>query len=126
RDGEAEAWRPPRWGRHLRSGPATAAKATFALTQPSNLLETRARTISTAARGSHAHGGGGASRGTAGRPNALGLEHTAIAQQRIEDAGEATGEGDDGDVFAAARGDAQGPGLYLLGRRRLRAGGSRR
>ena len=27
-------------------------------------------------------------------PNALGLEQAAIAQQRIEDAGEATGEGD--------------------------------
>ena len=28
------------WGRHLRSGPATAAKPTFALTHPSNLRET--------------------------------------------------------------------------------------
>ena len=27
-------------GRHLRSGPATAAKSTFALTHPSNLRET--------------------------------------------------------------------------------------
>jgi hypothetical protein len=42
--------------------------------------------------------------------NALGLEHAAIPQQRIEDAGEATGEGDDGHLFPAARGDAQGPG----------------
>src|SRR5687767_14983834 len=28
------------WGRHLRSGPAMAAKPTFALTHPSNLRET--------------------------------------------------------------------------------------
>src|SRR5262245_49631324 len=30
------------WGRHLSSGPATAAKSTFALTHPSNLRETKA------------------------------------------------------------------------------------
>jgi len=54
-------------------------------------------------------------------PNALRLEHAAIAQQRIEDAGEATGEGDDGHLFAAARGDAQGPGPQLLGLRRVPA-----
>jgi hypothetical protein len=41
-------------------------------------------------------------------PTALGLEHAAIAQQRIEDAGEGTGEGDDGHLFTAARRDAQG------------------
>jgi hypothetical protein len=34
------------------------------------------------------------------RPNALGLEDAAIAQQRIEDAGEATGEGDHGHRFS--------------------------
>jgi hypothetical protein len=39
-------------------------------------------------------------------PTALGLEHAAIAQQRIEDAGEATGEGDDGHLFPAASGPA--------------------
>ena len=33
------------WGRHLRGGPATAAKATFALTHPSNLRETSARIV---------------------------------------------------------------------------------
>jgi hypothetical protein len=54
-------------------------------------------------------------------PNALGLEPGAIAQQRIEDAGEATGEGDDGHLFAAARGDAQGPGSQRLGLRRVLA-----
>ena len=94
-------------GAILRSGPATAAKSTFALTHPSNLRETRARiNQDSVARGSHAHGGGGASRGRARRPNALGLEHSAIAQQRIEDAGEATGEGDYGHLFPPARGDA--------------------
>ena len=70
---------------------------------------------------SHAHEGGGPARGTTRRPNALGLEHAAIAQQRIEDAGEAAGEGDDGDLFAAARGDAQGPGPQLLRLRRAAA-----
>ena len=47
-------------------------------------------------------------------PNALGLEHAAIAQQRIEDAGEATGERDNGDLFSTARGDAHGPGPQFL------------
>ena len=47
-----------------------------------------------------------------------GREHAAIAQQRIEDAGEAPGEGDDGDLFAAARGDAQGAGPQVLRLRR--------
>jgi hypothetical protein len=49
------------------------------------------------------------------------LEHTAIAQQRIEDAGEATGEGDHGHLFSPARGDAQGPGSQLLRLRRAAA-----
>src|SRR5512132_1868953 len=51
-------------------------------------------------------------------PNALGLEHAAIAQQRIEDAGEATGEGDDGHLLPTAGGDAQGPGPQVLRLRR--------
>jgi hypothetical protein len=49
-----------------------------------------------------------------------GLEDAAIAEQGIEDAGEATGERDDGDVFPAARGDTQGPDLQLVRRRRAR------
>ena len=57
---------------------------------------------------------GGRRSGTTRRPDALGLEHAAIAQQRIEDAGEATGEGDHGRLFPAARRDAQGPGPQLL------------
>jgi hypothetical protein len=32
-------------------------------------------------------------------PTALGLEHAAIAQQRIEDVGEAAGEGNDGHLW---------------------------
>jgi hypothetical protein len=55
------------------------------------------------------------------RPNALGLEHAAIAQQRIEDAGEATGEGDHGHLFPTTRGDARGPGPQLLRLRRAAA-----
>ena len=54
-------------------------------------------------------------------PNALGLEHTAIPQQRIEDPGEATGQGDDGHLFAAARGDAPAPGPQRLCLRRAPA-----
>jgi hypothetical protein len=41
---------------------------------------------------------------------AAGPVHAVIAQERIEDAGEAAGEGDDGDGLAAAGRDAQGPG----------------
>ena len=51
--------------------------------------------------------------------NGLGLEHAAIAQQRIEDAGEPAGEGDDGHLFPAARRDAQGPGPQFLCLRRV-------
>jgi hypothetical protein len=43
--------------------------------------------------GSHVHEG--SRRGTRW-PNVLRLEHAAIAKQRVEDAGEASGEGDDG------------------------------
>jgi hypothetical protein len=87
------------WGRHLRGGPATAARQHFALTHPSNLREIKARIVRASSTGSHVHEG--SSRGTR-MPDALGLEHAAIAQQRIEDAGEATGEGDDGHLFTAA------------------------
>jgi hypothetical protein len=51
-------------------------------------------------------------------PNVLGLEHAAIAQQRIEDAGEATGEGDHGHLLPPAGSDAQGPGPQVLRLRR--------
>ena len=54
-------------------------------------------------------------------PNALGLEDAAIPQQRIEDAGEATGEGDNGHLFPTARGDAHGPGPEVLRLRRAAA-----
>ena len=54
-------------------------------------------------------------------PNALGLEHAAISQQRIEDAGKATGEGAHGHLFPPARSDAQGPGRQLLRLRRATA-----
>jgi hypothetical protein len=52
-------------------------------------------------------------------PNALRHEHAAITQQGIEDAGEATGESDDGHLFPAARSNAQGRGgaqVLCLGR----------
>ena len=50
---------------------------------------------------------------------AAGPVHAVIAQERIEDAGEATGEGDDGDVLATTGRDAQGPGAERLGLGRL-------
>ena len=43
------------------------------------------------------------------------LEHAAVAQERIEDACQATGERDDGDVLAATGRDAQGPDLERVG-----------
>jgi hypothetical protein len=106
-----------RWGRHRPDGPATAARQHVALTHPSNLREIRVRIARASSTGSRVHEGGGPG---ARMPNAPGLEHAAIAQQRIEDAGETTGEGDD-DVFTAARGDAQGPGPQRLGLRRVPA-----
>jgi hypothetical protein len=103
------------WGRHLRGGPATAAKQHVALTHPANLREIRARIVRASSTGLRVHEG---SRRGPRSPNVPGLEDAAIAEQRIEDAGEATGEGDDGDVFPAARGDAQGPGSQLFRLRR--------
>src|SRR5262245_58350832 len=43
------------------------------------------------------------------------LKHAAVTQERIEDAGEAAGESDNGDVLAAAGRDVQGPGVEGLG-----------
>jgi len=43
------------------------------------------------------------------------LEEAAITEEGIEDAGQAAGERDDGDVLAAAGGDAQSPGAEGLG-----------
>ena len=44
-----------------------------------------------------------------------------IAQERIEDAGEATGERDHGHLSPPARGNAQGPGSQFLRLRRAAA-----
>ena len=64
-------------------------------------------------RGAAVHDG---RRWRVGAPDgAAGLEDAAVAQEGIEDAGEAPGEGDDGDVLAAAGGEAQGPGPERLG-----------
>src|SRR5260370_17748254 len=100
------------WGRHLCGGSGTGAREHVALTHPSNLREIRARIVTASSIGSDGHES--RSSGTR-RPNALGLEHAAITQQRIENAREATGESDDGHLFAAARGDAQSPGPQRLG-----------
>jgi hypothetical protein len=69
---------------------------------------------------------GDSRRGTR-RPDVLGLEHAAIPQERIEDAGEATGEGNHGHLFAAARGDAQRwlPGSWASPRVRCGPGSGR-
>jgi len=47
--------------------------------------------------------------------SALWVEHTLIAEQGIEDAGQAAGEGDDGDGLATARRDVEGPRPEGLG-----------
>ena len=125
------------WGRHLRSGPATAAKPTFALTHPSNLRETIEAhphhhhsgpvtvTVSHSQSSSRLRGVISrvkrGDRGGKGRGRGAGRIHRSIPEERIENAGQAAGERDDGDVLASARGDAQGPGPEGLGR-----GGRRR
>ncbi len=43
------------------------------------------------------------------------LEYAAVAQEGIEDARQATGERDDGDMLAAPGRDAQGPDLERVG-----------
>src|SRR5712691_7176418 len=97
------------WGRHLRSDPGTAVKPTFALTHP---IEP--------ARDSGTHRvvfdrsdreGGGVHRQWA----SAWREDRAIAEQRIEDPGQAAGEGDDRDVLPAAGRNAEGPGPERLG-----------
>ena len=80
--------------------------------------EIRARIVRTSSCGSRAHEGG---RGGPRRANAVGLEHGAVAQEGIENPGEAASEGDDGHRFAAARGDPQGPGAQGLGLGRVAA-----
>src|SRR6266508_3402736 len=47
-----------------------------------------------------------------------GLVHGPIPEERIEDAGHAAGEGDDGDLLAAAGGDAKRPAAEGVGRGR--------
>src|SRR4029450_1893416 len=72
-----------------------------------------------------AGGGGGA-----GRPGQRGgvawREDRAIAEQRIEDAGQAAGEGDHRDMLSTAGGDAEGPGPERLGLGGVGAGELRR
>ena len=45
------------------------------------------------------------------------VKHAPIAEQRIEDPGQATGERNHGDGLAAPRGDVQGPRAEGLGLR---------
>ena len=47
-----------------------------------------------------------------------GLEDRAIAEECIEDSGQVASERDDGDLLAAAGGDAERPGAERLGRGR--------
>src|SRR5215831_20686610 len=60
-------------------------------------------------------GHGGRRRRVAASARGAWLKHAAVTQERIEDAGQAAGEGDDGDVLAAAGRDVQGPGVERLG-----------
>ena len=55
-------------------------------------------------------------RGWKGRRRGAGRIHRAVPEERIENAGQAAGERDDGDVLASAGGDAQGPRPEGLGR----------
>ena len=121
------------WRRHLRSGRAAAAKPTFALIHPSNLRETiRLTTPSSSSLSSPSQSqspvrwfsrmkrGDGVGQGC----GAAGRIHRAVPEERVEDAGQAAGERHDGDVLAAARGDAQGPGPRSRGPRPRAAGGA--
>src|SRR5712691_6213303 len=104
------------WGRHLSSGPAAAAKATFALTHPSNLRETTRLTTSSPSSQSHrpsrVHRGDGVRQGR----GAAGRIHRSIPEEGIENAGQAAGQRDNGDVLAPTCSDAQGPGPERLSR----------
>lgn len=72
------------WGRHLRGGTRTAAKAPCALTHPSNLRETGALPVTS----SWSRGDRGRRSGLCG---AARVEHAPISEQRIEDASQAAG-----------------------------------
>ena len=134
-------------GRHLRSGPATAAKATCALTHPSNLArdhQAHHHTIisihwpSPLSQSVHVPsqvqsvtpvrlGGSRVKRRDRvgkGRRRGAGRVHRAIPEERREKAGQTGGEGDDGDALAPARGDAQDPRPERLGRRAAGGAGS--
>lgn len=66
--------------------------------------------------GDRSDGRGAGQRGVGPRRwRRAGREDRAVAQERIEDAGQAPGQRDDGNVFPAARDDAQGPGAECLG-----------
>ena len=52
------------------------------------------------------------------RSRVAGHVHRFIPEERIQNAGQAAGQRDDGDVLAPARGDAQGPGRERRGRGR--------
>ena len=69
------------WGRHLCSGPRTAAKQHFALTHPSNLRETRVLTV----RSSPSRGKSGTRARLLG---GAGLVPRVIPEERREDAGQ--------------------------------------
>ena len=133
------------WGRHLRSGPAPAAKSTFALAhrrtlreiitasphhyrrslvmQLSRSLQKSGWFRSGPVRPSHptlvlrrrSAGTGG------GRAAAAGRGAYAVPSRRRVRSGQAASKRDDGDLLAPARGDAQGPGSRLLRLRRTAA-----
>src|SRR6266852_3592386 len=97
------------WGRHLRSDPGAAVKATFALTHPIEPARDLGTHHVSFDRSDREGGGGRRQWGSAWR------EHRAIAEQRIQDPGQAAGEGDDRNVVAAAGRDVEGPGAECLG-----------
>jgi len=106
-----------RWGRHLGNGARTAAKSTHAFTHPSNL---RGKSVIIAPRtASDCHSAmfafaprrssDGSDRLRRVARHASWRVRRPVAQHRIEEAGQAAGQRDDGNLLAAARGDARGP-----------------
>ena len=89
--------------------PCNRGQAGLALNHPSNLRETQGLNRVSYDRSTRGRGGGHRLRGSAW------CEHRAIAEQCIENPGQAAGERDDGDVLPSAGRDAERPGPERLG-----------
>ena len=106
------------WGRHLRNGAHPAATSTYALTHPSNLCETRMRLIAPRTVPDCSEWESAISPCGPSNRNGRRLGRVAhgprsrcrpVTPYRVEEARQAAGQRDHGDIVAAARGDAGGP-----------------